>query len=63
MQGGTQAWSFCRICRIPELGFELLPHPPYSPDSALSDSCFEFEEITYRKEFVSNDEMTAQINA
>ncbi|KAF7266367.1 hypothetical protein GWI33_020392 [Rhynchophorus ferrugineus] len=46
------------MAKIHEMGFELLPHPPYSPDLAPSD-CFLFSDLKKMlagKKFSSNGE-------
>ena len=48
-----------------ELGYELLPHPPYSPDSALFDFFFfpNLKESFAGQKFESNEEAIAATEA
>ena len=51
--------------KLNELSFELLPHPPYSPDLAPSD-CWLFSDLKKMlqgKRFVSNEEVIAEVEA
>lgn len=53
------------MSKIQELGYELLPHPPYSLDLVLSDH-FLFPNLKKwlgGKRFESNDKIISQINA
>ena len=52
------------MAKFYELRYELLPHPPYSPDLAPSDY-FLFPKLKKRlggKRFYSNDEIISQTN-
>lgn len=47
-----------------ELGFHMIPHPPYSPDVALCDF-FLFSDLIFwlcGKQFSSNEDVVAAIN-
>ena len=37
LQHNAPAWSHVAMTTATEYGFEIVPHPPYSPDMALSD--------------------------
>ncbi|KAF7264992.1 hypothetical protein GWI33_021776 [Rhynchophorus ferrugineus] len=55
----------CTLSKIHELGFELLPHPPYSPDLAPRDY-FLFSDLKRMlggKKFSSNEEVIAETQA
>ena len=56
--------NFVSIAKIHELGYELLSHPPHSPDLAPSDY-FLFPNLKKwygGKRFDSNDEIISQTN-
>ena len=57
--------SLVTMAKLHELGFELLPHPPYSPDLAPSDYWLfaDLKKMLQGKRFVSNDEVIAETNA
>ena len=50
------------MAKFNELGFELLPHPPYSPDLAPKDFFLfsDLKRMLVGKKFKSNDEVVAQ---
>ena len=50
---------------LSELGDELLPHPPYSPDLAPSDYWLfaDLKKMLQRKRFGSNEEVIAETEA
>jgi len=53
------------MAKLHELRFELLPHPPYSPDLTLCDF-FLFPNLKIwneRKKFSSNEEVIAAVDA
>ena len=53
------------MAKLHELHFELLPHPPYSPDLASSDNwLFAYlKRMLLRKRFGSNEEVISEIEA
>lgn len=53
------------MAKIHELGFELLPHPPYSPDLAPSDYFLfsDLKRMLVGKKFSSNEEVIAETEA
>ena len=57
--------SMKTMAKLNELGFELLPHPPYSPDLAPSDYwLFADRKTTLQgKRFGSNKEVSAETEA
>ncbi|KAJ0169391.1 hypothetical protein K1T71_014978 [Dendrolimus kikuchii] len=57
--------SLATVAKLHELGFELLPHPPYSPDLAPSDYYLfaDLKKMLQRKRFYSNEEVIAETNA
>ena len=57
--------SMKTMAKLNELGFELLPHPPYSPDLAPSDYWLfaDLKKMLRGKRFGSNDEVIAETNA
>ncbi|KAF7271264.1 hypothetical protein GWI33_015847 [Rhynchophorus ferrugineus] len=55
----------CTVSKIHELGFELIPNPPYSPDLAPNDY-FLFSELKGKlagKKCSSNEEVIDEIEA
>ena len=57
--------SMKTMAKLNELGFELLPHPPYSPDLSPSDYWLfaDLKKMLRGKRFGSNDEVIAETNA
>ena len=53
------------MVKLNELSFELLPHPPYSPDLAISDYWLfaELKKMLQGKRFGSNEEVIAETEA
>ncbi|GFT82754.1 histone-lysine N-methyltransferase SETMAR [Nephila pilipes] len=53
------------MTKIHELGFELLPHPPYSPDLYPSDYFLfsDLKRMLAGKKFSSNEEVIAETEA
>lgn len=53
------------MAKINELGFDLLPHPPYSPDLAPSDYWLfaDLKKMLQGKKFGSNEEVIAETEA
>ena len=53
------------IAKLHELHFELLPHPPYSPDLAPSDYWLfaDINKMLAGKKFISNEEAIAETEA
>ena len=51
--------------KIQEFGYELLPHPPYSPDLAPSDYFFfsDLKRMLAGKKFSSDEEVIAETEA
>lgn len=51
--------------KLHELGFELLPHPPYSPDLALSDFFLfsDLKKMLAGQKFSTNEEVIAETEA
>ena len=51
-----------RMAKLNELGFDLLPHPPYSPDLAPSDYWLfaDLKKMLQGKRFGSNKEVIAE---
>ena len=51
--------------KLNELSFELLPHPPYSPDLAPSDYWLfaDLKKMLQGKRFSSNEEVIAETEA
>ena len=54
--------SMKTMAKLSELGYELLPHPPYSPDLAPSDYWLfaDFKKMPQGKRFGSNEEVIAE---
>ena len=57
--------SMKTMAKLSELGYELLPHPPYSPDLSPSDYWLfsDFKKILQGKRFSSNEEVIAETEA
>ena len=57
--------SLATMAKLNELSFELLPHPPYSPDLAPSDYYLfaDLKEMLQGKRFYSNEEVITETNA
>ena len=57
--------SLATMAKLHELHFELLPHPPYSPDLAPSDYYLfaDLKRMLQGKRFGSNEEMIAETEA
>ena len=57
--------SMKTMAKLNELGFELLTHPPYSPDLAPSDFFLfsDLKRMLAGKKFKSNDEVIAETEA
>jgi transposase len=57
--------SIVTMAKLHELGFKLLPHPPYSPDLAPSDYYLfaGLKKMLARKRFSSNEEVIAETEA
>lgn len=57
--------SMKTMVKLNELRFELLPHPPYSPDLAPSDYWLfsDLKKMLQRKKFDSNEEVIAETEA
>ena len=55
----------CVTSRSLPLSFELLPHPPYSPDLAPSDYYLfvDLKKMLQGKRFYSNEEVITETNA
>lgn len=53
------------MAKLHELGFELLPHPPYSPDLAPSDYCLfaDLKRMLRGKRYRSDEEVIAETEA
>ena len=53
------------IAKLSELGYELLPHPPYSPDIAPSDYWLfaDLKKMLQGKRFGWNEEVIAETEA
>ena len=53
------------MAKFPELHFELLPHPPYSPDLAPSDYCLfaDLKKMLAGKNVISIEEAIAETEA
>ena len=53
------------MAKIHDLGFELLPHPPYSPDLAPSDFFLfsDLKSVLAEKKFGCNEEVVAETEA
>ena len=53
------------MAKLNELSFELLPHPPYSPDLAPSDYYLfpNLRKMLQGKRFYSNEEVITKTNA
>ena len=53
------------MAKLAELGYELLPHPPYSPDLAPSDYWLfaDLKKMLQWKRFGSNEEVIAETEA
>ena len=65
---GTKTATSRRVktmAKLSELGYELLPHPPYSPDLAPSDYRLfaELKKMLQGKRFGSNEEVIAETEA
>ena len=54
--------SIATMAKLHELHFELLPHPPYSPDLAPSDYWLfaDLKRMLQRKKSVSNEEVISE---
>ena len=63
MQCATK--SMKTMVKLKELSFELLPHPPYSPDLAPSEYWFfaDLKIMLQRKRSGSNEEVIAETEA
>ena len=57
--------SIKTMAKLHELNFELLPHPPYSPDLAPSDYWLfaDLKKMLAGKKFRSNEEVIAETEA
>ena len=57
--------SLATMAKLNELSFELLPHPPYSPDLAPSDSYLfaDLKKMLQGKRFYYNEEVITETNA
>ena len=57
--------SLATMAKLNELSFELLPHPPYSPDLAPSDYYLfaDLKKMLQGKRFYSNEEVITETNA
>jgi len=57
--------SIATMAKLHELRYELLPHPPYSPDLAPSDYWLfaDLKRMLQGKRFGSNEEVIAEIEA
>ena len=57
--------SLATMAKLNELSFELLPHPPYSPDLAPSDYYLfiDLKTMLQGKRFYSIDEVITEMNA
>ena len=57
--------SIKTMIKLNELSFELLPHPPYSPDLAPSDYWLfsDLKKILQGRRFGSNEEVIAETEA
>ena len=57
--------SLATMAKLNELSFELLPHPPYSPDLALRDYYLfaDLKKMLQGKRFYSNEEIIIETNA
>ena len=53
------------MAKLSEIGYELLPHPPYSPDLALSDYWLfaDLKKMIQEKRFGSDKEVIAETEA
>ena len=53
------------MAKLHELGYELLPHPPYSPDLASSDFFLfaDLKRMLTGKKFSSDEEVIAETEA
>ena len=53
------------MAKLSELGYELLPHPPHSPDLAPNDYWLfaDLKKMLKGKIFGSNEEVIAEIEA
>ena len=51
------------MAKLAELGYKLLPHPPYSPDLAPSDHQSDLKKMLQGKRFGSNEEVIAETEA
>ena len=53
------------MAKLNELSFELLPHPPYSPDLAPGDYYLfaDLRKMLQGKRFYSNEEVITETNA
>lgn len=52
--------SMVMMTKLYELKFELLLHPPYSPDLVLRDLFADLKRMLQGKRFVSNDKIIAE---
>ena len=57
--------SMKTMAKLSELGYELLPHPPYSPDLAPSDYWLfaDLKKMLQGKRFGSNEKVIAETEA
>ena len=57
--------SLATMAKLNELSFELLAHPPYSPDLSPSDYYLfaDLKKMLQGKRFYSNEEIIAETNA
>ena len=57
--------SMKTMVKLNKLSFELLPHPPYSPDLAPSDYWFfaDLNKMLQEKKFGCNEELIAETEA
>ena len=57
--------SMKSMAKLQELGFELLPHPPYSPDLAPSDFFLfsDLKRMLAGKKFCADEEVIEEIEA
>lgn len=57
--------SITTMAKLHELGYELLPHPPYSPDLAPSDFFLfaDLKRMLAGKKFRTNEEVIAEVEA
>ena len=57
--------SLATMAKLNELSFELLPHPPYSPDLAPSDDYLfaDLKKMLQAERFYCNEEVITKTNA